>query len=235
MDPYQQQMLMQQMAAQAQQQGQPGQMDPYQQQLLQQQMMQQQMMNNPAYQQQMMQQPQAQPSFAEAGMMPPGGMFGAPMSVADLNARIAQPQTPDEKLDALQQIANRQVGDRTTYELLKREIVTPMQGLPQETADAIRQQAIISLGSLNSSPVNKALAGKDLYGMDGFKQILTNPKENPLVKASVVAALGSLNRPQDKEVKRLLDIAAKEGKKNNDVQTALNYLQQQPPMVSAQA
>lgn len=206
----QQQMMEQQQAQQlaAQQQAQQqGQMDPMQQQMRQQQMMQQ------AQQQQ-------QGGFANAG-------------VPDLNTMIAQPRTPDEKLMAINEIANRQQGDRQTYELLKQEVSNPMQGVPPEAATAIRQAALIALGSLNGSPVNSKLATNQLYGMDAINQIIGNKNENPLVKASAVAALGYMNRPQDKAIQMMLAKASKD--KNPDVQNAVAQVQQGQMMSPAQA
>lgn len=143
--------------------------------------------------------------------------------ISDLNTMIAQPRTPDEKLAAINEIATRQQGDRQTYELLKQEISTPMQGIPPETASAIRQAALIALGSLNGSPVNAQYAGNELYGMEGIDKILRDKNENPLIKASAVAALGYMNRPQDKTIQKMLKIAAKDN--NPDVKNAVAQVQ----------
>ena len=143
--------------------------------------------------------------------------------ISDLNTMIAQPRTPDEKLAAINEIATRQQGDRQTYELLKQEISTPMQGIPPETASAIRQAALIALGSLNGNPINAKLPGIQLYGMEGIDRILNDKNENPLIKASAVAALGYMNRPQDKTIQKLLKKAAKDT--NPDVKNAVAQVQ----------
>ena len=194
MDPMQQQMLQQQMMQQQAQMQQPPMMDPMQQQMLQQQMMQQQ-----------------------AQMQQPPMMAGA--NINDLNTMIAQPRTLDEKLNALNAIAVNQIGDRQTYELLKQEVANSMQGVPPEAANAIRQAALIALGSLNGSQVNARVPGNQLYGMDAIKQILTNKNENALVQASAVAALGYMNRPQDPAIQGLLKLASKNN--NPDVKNAV--------------
>jgi hypothetical protein len=219
MDPMQQQMMQQQ--AQMQQQPPQAQMDPMQQQMLQQQMMQQQ-----AQMQQQPQQPQMDPMQQQQQAFAGG-------SVADLNTMIAQPRTPDEKLMALNEIAVRQLGDRQTYELLKQEVANPMQGVPPEAATAIRQAALIALGSLNGSPVNAKLPGNQLYGMTAIQQILNNKNENPLVKASAVAALGYMNRPQDKTIQNLLKQAGKDS--NPDVKNAVAQVQAGQMIGPAQA
>ncbi len=202
-DPALQQQLMQQ----------PQMMDPMQQQMLQQQMMQQQA----AMQQPQMMDPMQQQMLQQQMMQQPQAFSGA--NINDLNTMIAQPRTPDEKLNALNAIAVNQLGDRQTYELLKQEVANPMQGVPPEAATAIRQAALIALGSLNGSPVNARVPGNQLYGMDAIKQILTNKNENPLVKASAVASLGYMNRPQDAAIQDLLRLASKDS--NPDVKNAV--------------
>ena len=192
---------------------QPQMMDPMQQQMLQQQMMQQQA----AMQQPQMMDPMQQQMLQQQMMQQPQAFSGA--NINDLNTMIAQPRTPDEKLNALNAIAVNQLGDRQTYELLKQEVANPMQGVPPEAATAIRQAALIALGSLNGSPVNARVPGNQLYGMDAIKQILTNKNENPLVKASAVASLGYMNRPQDAAIQDLLRLASKDS--NPDVKNAV--------------
>jgi hypothetical protein len=171
-------------------------------------------------------------SVTQAVPSPAGQSFNT-LPISDLNAAIASPRSPDEKLSALNEIANRQIGDRQTYELLKQEIARPMQGIPPETATSIRQAALIALGSLNSSPANNRLRGDELDGIKADKskgnghnrgeieKILADKNENPMIKATAVAAVGYMlsARPHDKELQRLLKLAEKDP--NPDVKVAV--------------
>jgi hypothetical protein len=220
----QMQQLQQMQQQQAQQQAQ---------QLQQMQQMQQQPQQPPfdPNMQQQMQQPQQPPFDPNMQQQPqqPPGLQGA--QIPELNAMIAQPQTPNDKLAALNEIAMRGYGDPATYELLKQEAMTPTPGLPPEEADTLRRTALLALGTTAQNH-NASVPVGLLPGVKLIQQIIENPKESPSVKAAAVTALRLMDnpnrptRPGKKEaqidktaIANLLKKAARD--KNPDVKAAV--------------
>lgn len=193
----QQQQLQQQQAEQAAQQ----------QQLQQQQMQQQQQAEQAAQQaqQQQQQQPPQAPGLKE-------------MPVEQLNAMIANPQSLQEKVDAMEEIGIRGQATPETFELLKREALADTSALadPQAKDDAnyIRQASLWTLGMLNKAQ-NGQVPTASLPGLNTIEQIINSKTENPDVKAAAVQALQVIDRSKDKRVAGILKKAAKD--KNPDV------------------
>jgi hypothetical protein len=213
-----QQQAMQQQALQQQQQLQ------QMQQQAQQQAMQQQY--NPAMQQQMP--PQQQQPFDPAAMQQQQQMQQPQgPTIPELNAMIAQPQTPNDKLQALGEIAMRGGGDRETYELLKQEALNPTPGLLPDDADQIRKAALIALGT-TAQAQNVGISAGKLPGLTALKTIINNPNDSPAVRAEAVRTLRQLiesplrassNTDSDRKfVQKLLDKAKKD--RNPDVKAA---------------
>jgi hypothetical protein len=209
-DPTAQQQALQQQMMQQQAQPQAQQMDPYAQQ---QQMMQQ-------AQQQQQQQPQQ-----------------APLNEAELNNKLEQSKDPREKLEALNEIATRQVGNRQTFELLRREVANPMQVTPEIT-NQIQQNALVALLNLNNRPDYLNAPVDKLYGMDEMKAIGTSSKTDPGVKAMTAAVLGNLKNAGHPDpnnlIGSLLNDISKD--KNLEVQNAVMEAQrgQFTPMAQPQ-
>lgn len=182
-----------------------------------------------AQQQAGMQQPMAQQQDPAAmQQQQPQGLGAA--SVADLNNMLLQPQSPKDKLDAINEIAMRQQGDRQTYELLKQEAVNSTPGLQPDDANLIRQASLFALGNLNRVQ-NAQVPTNQLPGMDAINRIINNKAENPAVKSAAITALGYIDRPQDRLIQNLLKKASKD--KNPDVKQAV--AQVQSGMMSAAA
>lgn len=155
------------------------------------------------------------------------------MRPEELNMLIANPQASNQKLGAILEFAARQQGNLESYELLKREASNDTSQLPpgqaQDDANLIRQAALFALGNMNRAQNAQAPTNK-LYGLDVIQKILTNPRENPAVKAAAVTSLGYLDRPQDKTIQQLLNAAAKD--QSQDVKNAV--AQVKSGMMSAQ-
>lgn len=213
--------------------GMPNPMDPmaqWQQQQLQQQLQQQQMQQMQQLQQQQWQQQQqqaqqqaeqqAQQAQQQQQQPPqqqqPQGLSNVP--VEELNRMIAQPQTLQEKVDAMEEIGVRGQGTPETFELLKQEALSDTSQLPpgqaQDDANYIRQAALWTMGMLNKAQ-NSQVPTQSLPGLTAIEQIINNKNENPDVKAAAVQALQVINRPTDKRVAGILKRASKD--KNPDV------------------
>ena len=224
----QQQQAAQQQQQQAYQQYQQQQQAAYQQQLQQyqqqQQAYQQQQQQQAALQQQQAQQAQLQQQQAQQQQaaeqaqqqQQPATLENAP--VDQLNMMIAQPQTLQDKVNAMEELAVRGQGSPETFELLKREAgAAPPAGLSPQQADEanyVRQAALWTLGMLNRSQ-NPSTPVASLPGVGAIEQILKNKNENPDVKAAAVQALQVMNRSGDPAVKKILKAASKD--KNPDV------------------
>lgn len=215
--------------------GMPPQADPmaqWQQQQLQQQLQQQQMQQWQQLQQQQWQQQQqmlqqqqlaeqqaaqqAQQAQQQQQAQQPQGLSTVP--VEELNRMIAQPQTLQEKVDAMEEIGVRGQGTPETFELLKQEALSDTAQLPpgqaQDDANYIRQAALWTMGMLNKAQ-NSQVPTQSLPGLTAIEQIINNRNENPDVKAAAVQALQVIDRPKDKRVAGILKKAARD--KNPDV------------------
>ena len=171
-----------------------------------------------AQQQQMQQQPPMDPAMAQQMQQQQQAQGLSAASVADLNNMLLQPQSPKDKLDAINEIAMRQQGDRQTYELLKQEAANSTPGLQPDDANLIRQAALFALGNLNRVQ-NAQVPTNQLPGMDAINKIINNKSENPAVKAAAVTALGYIDRPQDRTIQNILKKAERD--KNPDVKNAV--------------
>ena len=204
----QQQMQQQQAAQQQQQQA----AQQQQQQAEQQAQLQQQQQAEQAAQQ------QAAEQAAQQQQQPPQPQGLAQAPVEELNRMIAQPQTLQEKVDAMEEVGVRGQGTPETYELLKQEAMSDTSALPpgqsQDDANYIRQAALWTLGMLNKAQ-NANVPTASLPGLNAIEQIIGNRNENPDVKAAAIQALQVIDRPQDKQVAGILKKASKD--KNPDV------------------
>jgi hypothetical protein len=215
MDP----MAQQQQAALAQQQQQALLAQQQYQQQLQQMQQQQALEQQQALQQQQMQQQAQQPLPPEQPQQPqqPQGLQNA--STEELNRMISQPQTLQEKVDAMEEIGVRGQGTAETYELLKQEALADTSMIPpgqaQDDANYVRQAALWTLGMLNKSAGSQTPTDK-LPGLGVVEQIINNKTENPEVKAAAIQALQVIGRLDDKRIKKILTKASKD--KNPDVQ-----------------
>jgi hypothetical protein len=244
-DPAAQQQALQQQIMQQQAQPQAQQTDPYAQQ---QQALQQQMLQQQALQQQMQQQAQPQvqqmdPYAQQQQMMQQAQQQQqqqpqqAPLNEAELNNKLEQSKDPREKLEALNEIATRQVGNRQTFELLRREVANPMQVTPEIT-NQIQQNALVALLNLNNRPDYLNAPVDKLYGMDEMKAIGTSAKTDPGVKAMTAAVLGNLKNAGHPDpnnlIGSLLNDISKD--KNLEVQNAVMEAQrgQFTPMAQPQ-
>jgi hypothetical protein len=193
--------------------------------LQQQQMWQDQLRQQQQMQQMQQQQPQQPP------MPPPQPQGLSAAAFPELNAMIAQPQTPDDKMQALNEVAMRGQGDVETYALLADSALTPTPGLAPEDADQIRRAALMALGT-TAQAQNANVPVSELPGMDAIYSIIKNKNENPAVKAEAVRALRMIENPPhpistDKKkakidktvIQNLLKVAKKD--KNPDIQSAL--------------
>ena len=247
MDPMmQQQLQQQQMMQQMQQQNPYGQMDPMQQQMMQQNPYAQM---DPTQQQRLMQDPYAQAQ--QAGMDPMAQQMQQPMDPNMMqqpmgnNLQMMRPeelnvlvQGPDQnqKLNAILEFAARQQGNAETYELLKREAMTPTNQLPpgqaQEDGNLIRQAALFALGNLNRAQ-NSQVETNMLPGLDVINNILKSPQESPAVKAAAVTSLGYIDRPNDKLISGMLNRASKDP--SQDVKNAVQQVKSGMMSAASQA
>jgi hypothetical protein len=219
----QQQQQAMQAQQQYQQQLQQMQQQQYQQQLQQQQALEQQQQQalqqqqQQALQQQQMQQQQPQPPEQPQQPQQPQGLENS--STEELNRMISQPQTLQEKVDAMEEIGVRGQGTAETYELLKQEALADTSMIPpgqaQDDANYVRQAALWTLGMLNKSAGSQTPTDK-LPGLGVVEQIINNKSENPEVKAAAIQALQVIGRLDDKRIKKILTKASKD--KNPDVQ-----------------
>ena len=222
-DPAQQ--WQQQQAQQAQQQ--------YMQQLqaMQQQQQQQALMQQQAQQQAMMQQQQQQALAQQQAMqqqqpMPPEQQMQQPpqpqglenVSLEELNRMISQPQTLQEKVDAMEEIGVRGQGTVETIELLKQEALADTSMLPpgqaQDDGNYVRQAALWTLGMLNKSQNSNTPIDK-VPGLSVIEQIISSKNENSDVKQAAIQALQVMDRLGERRIKKALKKATRD--KNGDV------------------
>lgn len=143
-------------------------------------------------------------------------------SVDDLNALIANPNTLQEKVNAMEEIGVRGQGNPQTFELLKREALSDtsqLSGQALDDANYVRQASLWTMGMLNKAQ-NASVPTDKLPGLNVIEKILSNRKENPDVQAAAVQALQVIDRPTEKRVQKILKAAAKS--KNPDVKRLAN-------------
>ncbi len=195
MDPQQQAQMQQQQAAQQaamqQQMGSPGGMDPQQQAMMQQQQ---------AAQQAAMNQPQQSPQGQQAGMPP---LVNLP--IEELNRMLANPNTLQEKVDAMEAIGTKGVRNSDTFGLLETEAMADTSRFPagqqQDEANVIRCKAIWTLAMLNR---DNQVPTAELPGLAQLKTILQNKNDNPEVRTAAAQAIQYLNRSSDPIIREIL-------------------------------
>ncbi len=139
------------------------------------------------------------------------------LGIDELNRLVDQPNTLQERVDAMEELGVRGQGTPQTFDLLKREALADtrnLSGPALEDANYVRQAALWTLGMLNKSQ-NAGVPTDKLPGITAIKQILNNKSESPDVRAAAIQSLQVLGRPDDKVIKSLVKAAAKDS--NPDV------------------
>src|SRR5690606_19619550 len=112
-------------------------------------------------------------------------------SIEELNQMLANPQTLEEKLDAIEEISRRGQGTAETYQLLVQTALTDtseLSGLAKTDANQIRQAALWTIGILNKAQ-NAQVPTGELPGLDAIRTVLRNGDEDAEVKAAAIQAL----------------------------------------------
>ncbi len=134
-------------------------------------------------------------------------------SLAELNQMIANPQSLQQKLDAMEWVSVKGQGDANTYgHLINTAIEQVPQDLPQQAKDDanyVRQAALWTIGMLNKAQ-NSQTPTNQLPGLAEIESIIRNKNEFPRVKEAAIQALRVIDRPADKQVQKILKAAAKD-------------------------
>lgn len=158
------------------------------------------------------QQPVDQAPVEEQQPQEPQGPDYATMPVEQLNQILANPQSIQEKVDVIEQVAMRGQANPETFKLLEQEALLDTSGLPdnnlRQQADYVREAAIWSLGLLNQTQHAQTPTAQ-LPGLSAFDQIAKSKNESDIVKAAVAQSLGLMGRENDKQVKKILKKLAK--------------------------
>lgn len=196
----------------------------YPQQQFPQQQLQQQPMDPMAQQQQQQVDPAAQqqpvdPMAQQQQQQPPQQPGLSGKSIDELNQMLANPQTLQEKVDAMEEIGVRGQATPETFGMLAQEALTDtsqLTGQAKDDANYVRQASLWTLGMLNKAQ-NSQVPTAQLPGLDAIRTILNNKKENDDVQAAAIQALQVIDRPNDKTIRGMLKGSAGWREKNPDV------------------